>query len=175
MKKSLLTLALMVLAVPAFACDEACMRERAATTHNVEFPGYLNWGFCADTKAAFMDHDVSSLKSYRSKRLNIEHRNRMTRIKEFVEQRKEWLRECDDYYEKTDHGRIFKDEQTTKKIFNAMDSVSKELGSALAGATYVNEEGQEDVSIIGTKFDQFFDLVETHRTVMALQDQFVTN
>ena len=177
MKRLFVIVALLVLSVPAFsACDdEACLRDRASVTNNVEFPGYLNWKFCEDTKNSFMQADVRSLESYRSKRLNIEHRNRMKNIKQFVEQRKEWLQECDNYMEMTDHGRIFRDETTTEKIFAAMDDVANELGTILKGVTYVNEEGQIDNSVIGKKFDDFFQLVDDHRTVMMLKGQFVTN
>ena len=175
MKKSLAVLMLLVCAAPAFSCDEACQRDRASVTNNVEFPSYLTWKFCDDTKNSFMQSDIRSLESYRTKRLNIEHRNRMKNIKEFVEQRKQWLQECDNYLELTDHGRIFRDEETTEKIFAAMDDVSKELDSLLRGVTYVNEDGLVDNSIIATKFDTFFQLIDDHKTVMMLKGQFVTN
>lgn len=175
MKMSFVTLILLVLSVPAFACDEACLRDKASVTNNTEFPSYLTWKFCDDTKSSFMQADVRSLENYRSKRLNIEHRNRMKNIQKFINQRKEWLQECDNYLELTDHGRIFRDEETTEKIFASMDAVSGELGSILRGVTYTDETGQEANSIIATKFDGLFRLVDDHKTVMMLKGQFVTN
>jgi len=175
MKMFFAVLALLVLSGPAFSCDEACARDRASVTNNTVFPGYLNWIFCEDTKASFMQADIRSLENYRSERLNIEHRNRMKNIKQFVEQRKEWLSECDNYMKLTDHGRIFRDEATTEKIFASMDDVTHELDSILRGVTYVSEEGQVDNSVIAKKFDSFFQLVDDHKTVMMLKGQFVTN
>ena len=175
MKTLLAVLGLLVLSAPTFACDEACQRDRASVTNNMEFPGYLTWKFCDDTKASFMQADVRSLENYRTKRLNIEHRNRMKNIKQFVEQRKEWLQECDQYLDLTNHGRIFRDEETTEKIFAAMDNVAEELGSILRGVTYVTEEGGENNAVIAKKFDDFFQLVDDHKTVMMLKGQFVTN
>jgi hypothetical protein len=175
MKKILAVLAFLLLSGPAFSCDEACLRDRISVTNNIEFTVYLNWKFCEDTKNSFMQADIRSLENYRSQRLNIEHRNRMKNIKQFVEQRKEWLSECDQYLELTNHGRIFRDEATTEKIFAAMDEVATELDSILRGVTYVTEEGLVDNSVVGKKFDSFFQLVDDHKTVMMLKGQFVTN
>ncbi len=175
MKKSFAALVLLVLSIPTFACDEACLRDRASVTNNIEFPAYLSWKFCDDTKASFMDADIRSLENYRTKRLNIEHRNRMKNIRKFIEQRKEWLQECDQYLELTNHGRIFRDEATTEKIFASMDAVSGELGSILRGVTYSSEEGVDQNTIIAGKFDGLFQLVDDHKTVMMLKGQFVTN
>jgi len=176
MKNTLGLLALLVLAFPAFGCDEECQKEKASAANNVEFPGYLSWKFCEDTKLSFMEGDIPSLENYRNTRLNVEHKRRMTNIKSFVEQRKEWLSECDSYMDLTQHGRIFADKETTEQVFAAMDAVTHELGAALSGVTYVAEgvEQGEDV-IIGSKFDSLFKLIDNHRTKMMLKSQFVTN
>ena len=175
MKKLLFTIAMVAFAVPAFACeDEACLRDRAAAKYDVEFPSYLTWKFCEDTKASFMEGDIPSLESYRNKRLSSEHKVRMKNIKTFVEQRRDWLQECDQYLELTDHGRIFKDKETTEKIFAAMDSVSSELDSLIKGVTYVSEGAGADTEVIANKFDTLFKMVDDHKTVMMLQRQFVS-
>ncbi len=176
MKKLIGTFALLVLAFPAFSCDEACQKERASVNNNIEIAGYLSWKFCEDTKSSFMEGDIASLENYKNKRMNVQHRNRMKNIKSFVEQRKEWLQECDTYFELTNHGRIFIDEKTTELIFAAMDSVSEELGSLLHGVTYVAEDsGQDGNQIIASKFDNLFKLVDDHKTQSMLKSQFVTN
>lgn len=173
MKKLLVSFLLLGLSLPTFACeDEQCLRDRASVTNNIEIPGYLTWQFCEDTKNTFMTADVRSLENYRTKRLNIEHRNRMRNIKSFVEKRKEWLAECDNYFTMTNHGRIFRDEETTEEIFAAMDTVASELDAVLRGVTYVNEDGEIDNSVVANKFDSFFKLVEDHKTVMMLKGQF---
>ncbi|MGH1469834.1 MAG: hypothetical protein ACRBCS_01470 [Cellvibrionaceae bacterium] len=175
-KKLLGTCALLVIALPAFSCDEACQKDKASAKHNIELPGYLSWKFCDDTKASFMEGDISSLENYKNKRLNVQHRNRMKNIKSFIEQRKEWLQECDQYFDLTNHGRIFIDAKTTKSIFAAMDSVSKELGALIGGVTYVSEGvDQDENQIIAGKFDNLFKLVDAHKTQSMLKSQFVTN
>lgn len=175
MNKLLGVFTLLVLAFPALGCDEACQRDRASVNHNVEFPGYLSWKFCEDTKLTFMENDVPSLERYRQERLDIEYKVRMRNIKRFVEQRKEWLSECDNYFELTNHGRIFKDEETTDQIFAAMNEVATQLDNAIKGITYVASEDQDKSAIIGAKFDSLFKLVNDHKTLMMLKGQFVTN
>lgn len=176
MKKILGLCVLLALAFPALGCDEECQRERASAANNVEFPGYLTWKFCEDTKLSFMEGDIASLENYRSERLNVEHKRRMTNIRDFVVQRKEWLQECDRYLELTQHGRIFTDQATTDEVFAAMDAVTKELNAALKGVTYVSEDsGRGEDVIIGSRFDNLFKLIDTHRTKMMLDSQFVTN
>lgn len=175
MNKLLAAFALLVLSLPALACDETCQRDRASVTHNVEFPGYLSWKFCEDTKLTFMQNDIPSLENYRQKRLDTQYKVRMKNIRNFVVQRKEWLAECDNYFELTDHGRIFKDEENTDQIFMAMDEVSDQLGNAINGVTYVANGDQDDNAIIGAKFDKLFKLVNDHKTLMMLKGQFVTN
>lgn len=175
MKKLLAIAVLLSIAAPALACDESCERENASATYNADFPSYLSWKFCEDTKLAFVDSDVSSLENYRNTRLDTQYKGSMNNIKKFVEQRKAWLTECDDYMKKTNHGRIFKDQATTEQVFAAMDEIAKELNRAIKGVTYIAVGGQDDNAIIATKFDHLFKLVDDHRAVMMLQGQFVTN
>lgn len=166
---------LLVLAFPALACDEACQRDRASVTHKVEFPGYLSWKFCEDTRMAFVESDISSLEKYRKNRLDTKYKGSMRNIKNFIEQRKSWLAECDDYMNKTNRGRIFKDEATTQLLFSSMEAVSGELEKAIKGVTYVSNGDQDENAIIASKFDQLFKLVDDHKAVMMLKGQFVTN
>src|SRR5690606_29216813 len=96
-------------------------------------------------------------------------------IQSFVQQRKEWLMECDKYMDVTQRGRIFKDEATTTKIFTAMDAVYSELDSLIRGATYTVDTSSGENLIIGTKFDQLFKLVDDHKTLMMMKGQFVSH
>ena len=174
MKKLCFTLLLVTFAGSALACDEECLRDRAMAKTTIEFPSYLTWKFCEDTKKSFIDADVRSLESYRDNRLDASHKTRMKNIRSFVQQRKEWLMECDQYLDLTEHGRIFKDEETTKSIFAAMDKISSELDSLIAGVTYVSAEGGADTEVVAGRFDDLFKLVDNHKTVMMLQRQFVS-
>jgi predicted transcriptional regulator len=175
MNKLLAFAVLLVLASPALGCDETCQRDRASVTYNVEFPGYLSWKFCEDTRMAFVESDVSSLERYRKDRLDTKYKGSMRNIKDFIEQRKSWLAECDDYMNKTNRGRIFKDDATTQQLFTSMDAVSSELDKVIKGVTYVASGDQDEQTIIGSKFDQLFKLVDDHKAVMMLKGQFVTN
>lgn len=176
MNKLLGSVILLVLAFPAFGCDEACQRDRASVTHNIEFQSHLSWKFCEDTKSSFMAGDIRSLENYRNKSLSTMHRGGMNNIKGFLEQRKAWLEECDSYLALTNHGRIFADDQSTEQIFEAMASVAKELDARIKGVTYVSggDEAQDE-GIIASKFDRMFKLLEDHKVVMMRKGQFVTN
>jgi hypothetical protein len=175
MNKLLGFFVLLGLAFPALGCDEACQRDRATVTHNVEFPGYLSWKFCEETKLTFIETDVPSLENYRNTRLDTQYKVRMKNIKSFMEQRKEWLLECDNYLKLTNNGRIFKDKDKTEKLFATMDAVSSELDSAIKGVTYIATGNQDDNAIIAAKFDSLFKLVDDQKAIMMLEGQFVTN
>lgn len=175
MNKLLGFIALLVLAFPALGCDEACQRDRVADSQNVTFPGYLSWQFCEDTKATFIESDVPSLENYRESQLDTRHKGGMNNIKKFIEQRKEWLLECDNYMTLTNYGRIFKDDESTETLFASLDSVAKELDRAIKGVTYVANDEQDANLIIGSKFSRLFTVVDNHKAVMMRQGQFVTN
>lgn len=175
MNKLLGFIVLLGLAAPALGCDEACQRDRVAVEHKVEFPGHLSWQFCEDTKVGFIQSDVPSLENYRHNRLDTQYKGSMNNIKKFVEKRKDWLLECDNYIKLTGHGRIFNDEKTTEQLFAVMDNVSRELEKAIKGVTYVASGEQDENAIIAAKFDNLFKVVGDHKAVMMRQGQFVTN
>lgn len=175
MNKLLGFITMLVLAFPALGCDKACQRDRIADSQSKTFPGYLSWKFCEDTKVAFIESDVPSLQSYRDGQLDTQHKGGMNNIKNFVEQRKEWLLECDEYMAATNYGRIFKDGESTEKLFAALDSVARELRRAINGVTYVANGEEDKNAIIGSRFDGLFTVVDNHKAVMMRQGQFVTN
>jgi len=173
-----LTLAIALLTTVAFssanACDETCRRDRAQSEYKVEFPSYLNWKFCEDTRMDFMTRDMKSVANYQSKNFDTRYKGGMRNIKNFVEQRKEWLVECDDYMIKTNKGRIFQDEKTTEDIFSALDSVARELEALIAGATYSSQAGEDSNTIMNEKFDSLLTSVDDHMTLMHLRGKYVT-
>lgn len=167
---------MLFLSSPVFACDEACQRQRALTEHQVELPSYLSWQVCEDTKQTFMRNDLRSLENYRQTRLDTQYKGPMRNIKAFIEQRIEWLQECDNYLKLTQRGHIFKDEATTRNIMTALEGVTRELDRALQGVTYVATGDNEDAnSIIARRFDNLFKVLHDHRDYMMLRGQFVTN
>lgn len=165
----------LVFASPAFGCDESCQRQRVATDHQVELPAYLSWQACDDTKQTFMRSDLRSLENYRQTRLDTQYKGPMRNIKSFMEQRIEWLRECDNYLRLTQRGHIFKDEATTKSIFAALEAVTRELDRAIQGVTYLASGDEDPHAIIARRFDNLFKVLHDHRDYMLLRGQFVTN
>lgn len=156
-----------------FACDESCAREKAQITQKVEFPSYLTWKFCENTAADFMTSAVNSLKSYQSKHLSTTYKGPMKNIRNFVNQRKEWLLECDGYLQATDKGRIFTDDKTTKAIFASMDTVSNELNALISGVTYSNDDGSGDNAVINDKFNTLFTRIDNHKNLLHLRGKLV--
>ncbi|WP_185236390.1 hypothetical protein [Teredinibacter franksiae] len=168
------TLALTVLASSAYGCDEKCAKDKAEAEKNVQFPGYMSWKFCEDTRMDFMTSSMESLDKYRSKHFDTRYKGGIRNIKNYMVQRKAWLVECDTYMQLTGKGRIFEDNKTTKKIFKAMDSVTKELGDLIAGVTYSSSLGQDSSVVLNGHFETLFTAVDDHKNIMLLKGRYVT-
>lgn len=138
-----------------------------------EPPSYLNEKYCNDIKLDFITTSIKSLQGYRDKQLVSQHRGGMNNIRKYLDQREEWLKECDQYLSKTKHGRLFQDNATTISIFEAMDAVSTELSSLVNGVTYSVEAGGSPTDVAADKFDHLFKLVDDHQTMMLLKGQVV--
>lgn len=138
-----------------------------------DFPSYLNEKYCNDIKLDFITTSIKSLQSYRDQQLASQHRGGMNNIRKYLDQREEWLKECDQYLSQTKNGRVFQDEATTKSIFNAMDAVSTELNSLISGITYSVDSGGTPTDVAAEKFDHLFKLVDDHQTMMLLKGQVV--
>lgn len=137
------------------------------------FPSYLTEKYCNDIKLDFMTSSIKSLQHYKDKQLASRHRGGMRNIQRFLQQRQDWLQECDGYLSATsEHKRLFRNEATTDTIFAAIDSVSTELGSLIAGVTYT-EDPSGTSTVVEEKFDQLFQLVEEHQTLLLLRGQVV--
>lgn len=172
MKRLFALFVLALFSLQAFACDETCKREKAMQEHGVNFPSYLTADFCQTTSTDFLLRDVESLKEYRSGHLLTGHKGGMNNIRKMLEQRKEWLTECDEYLRLTDQGRVFRNEETTTSIFAAMDRVNKELnGMIYNGDRSVTVSSGIDVA--EQRFDTMFDLLERHKTDLQLRGQLV--
>lgn len=155
----------------ASACDEAC-EKKAEEQHGVKFASYLNADFCATTRADFLIQDYKSLDKYRAEQLPNGHKGGMNNIRKMLEQRKDWLTECDDYLRLTNQGRIFRDKATTDKIFSAIDKTNNELNNLVYN-------GSQDVTVINgldiaqQDFDQMMQLLDQHKTQLQLRGQLV--
>ena len=138
-----------------------------------KFPSYLTDKYCNGIKVDFMTSSIKSLQRYRDKQLPSQHRGGMNNIRKYLEQREDWLLECDNYLASTSKHRLFKDEKTTDNIFSAISSVTGELNSLITGVTYSTEPGQSATSVAGQKFDRLFKLVDDHQTLMLMKGQVV--
>lgn len=155
----------------AFACDEACMKEKAEAEHGVKFPGYLSAKYCEGIAMDFMTSSIRSLDNYRSNHFKTKYKGPLKNTKNYLAQRKLWLEECDDYLSKIDSGRIFNDEKTTKRIFASIDQVSKEFAALIDGATYATEQDARDA--MNDKINRLFKVVDDHKTIMHLKGKYV--
>ncbi len=156
-----------------YACDEQCRKEAAEKEHNVDFPDYLTSSYCDDIRMDFMTSAIRSLENYQNNHLDVRYKGGMRNIINYLEQRQDWLAECDQYLSYTDQGRIFEDEETTKKVFAAMNRVEKELTDLANGVVYTASIDQDPSAVINSRFDEFFQVVEDHKTLMHLKGKYV--
>jgi len=164
---------LMSLALQSFGCDEACKREEAQAKYSTKFPGFLTWNYCDRLAYDFMTTDIESLLSYGSKHFQVKFKGPIKNIVHMIEQREDWLAECDDYLTKTRGERIFYDDKTTRNIFGKMRSAKKELTGVIAGVTYSSGQGDETQVIVQEKFEALYDTVDTHKNLMHLKGKLV--
>lgn len=157
----------------AYGCDEQCLREQAETLHNKEFPSYLTWAYCDDIRMEFMTSSMRSLENYKDKNLDPKFKGPLRNTKSYIDQRKEWLQECDQYLTMTKKKRIFEDDKSTEEIFGAIDSVTKELSGLIAGVRYDSSAGDDASAVTRDKFDRLFKTVDDHKTLMHLKGKYV--
>ncbi|WP_049723778.1 hypothetical protein [Gilvimarinus polysaccharolyticus] len=175
MKNLLFPMILMFLALASSqvnACDEECKRKQAMEQHNVEFPSYMTAKFCETTSVDFLLRDYASLQKYRTERLPTGHKGGMNNIRKMLDQRKEWLVECDDYLRLTGQGRVFYNAETTKTVFDAMDKVTKELNALVYNGSQevIVTNG---IDIIEQDFDKMLSEMDQHKTNLQLRGQLV--
>lgn len=170
--KIIITLVTLI-ASSAYGCDEACKKAEAESKHKIEFPGYLSWKFCDETRIDFITSDMGSLENYSSKHFDTRYKGGMRNIKKFLEQRISWLQECNQYMSMTGKGHIFENAKTTKAIFASMKAVSKELGDLINGVTYSSELGDGTSAVMKEKFEKLITKVDDHKNLMALRGDLV--
>lgn len=164
---------LLLTAQAASACDESCKREQAQAKLETEFPGYLTWKYCDGLKHDFMTVDMNSLQSYSSKHFNTKYKGPIKNIIKLIDQREEWLKECDSYLSATREDRIFYDEKTTASVFSQMTNIRKELQAVLEGVRYSSFQGDETKEIVGEKFETLFVVIDNHKNLMHLKGKYV--
>jgi len=171
MNRLIFTVLLTFIAPAALACDETCMRDKAMAENNVTFPSYLESKYCKTTSIDFLVGARKSLQKYFDDRLDSAHRGGIRNIRNFIEQRKEWLQECDNYLALTKRGRIFRTPETTDEIFGVMAVLSNELERLVRLPRTPDEDGFELTAGARQSFQQLFTLVDAHRTDLQLRGQ----
>ena len=153
MRKVLLLL-VPLLSVAAFACDENCKRDAAMAEHD------------------FLLRARDSLANYQEKNLPTGHKGGMRNIRSFLQQRKQWLEECDQYLGLTSQGRVFRDDATTQQIIDAIDAVSNELERLMGSGTGVRVP-ESQVAGADHRLELLFGAMDNHRTELQLRGQLV--
>jgi len=161
-KRILLAIALVTLAQASLACDEACKRAKAEETNNIKFGAYLNLKYCKTTTADFLIQTRRALQTYRDKQLPTAHRGGARNIRNYIDQRKDWLKECDNYLELTDQGRVFRDKETTTAIIDSMTDVSTELKKIMMRPKNAAENKDLVIAPAAAKFDELFQMMDDH-------------
>lgn len=172
--QSILVLAAVLFAAPMTqACDEQCKREAAETKNASEFPSFLTWNYCEGLKRDFMSVDISSLQSYSGKHFNTKYKGPIKNIIKLIDQRKDWLKECDVYISQTTDKRLFDDKKTTDAVFANMQTIKSELEAVLSGVTYSSVQGDETKKIVTEKFQALFQTIDDHNNLMHLKGKYV--
>lgn len=162
MKRILLAIALLALAQTSMACDEACKRAKAEAASGMKFGSHLSVKSCKSIATDFLIQARKSLETYRDKQLPTVHRGGARNIRSFISQRKDWLQECDKYLELTEQGRIFRDKETTDKIFGSMTELSEALHKIMMRPKNPDESKELVAAPAGLKFDELFKLMDDH-------------
>jgi hypothetical protein len=162
MNKLLLAVALLALAQVGFACDEACKRANVESAKSIKFASYLNLKYCQSTANDFLLNARRSLQIYRDKQLSTAHRGGAKNIRNFILQRHDWLRECDNYMEQLDMGNVFRQKDTTENIFKAMNNTAEELYKIMMRKKNTTEDLDMVAAPAGLRFDEMFQLIDEH-------------
>lgn len=154
-------------------CDEDCQKQKAEEKHAIKFASYLTWDFCEDTRDEFITSSISSLEKYSTENFDARYKGGMKNIKKYIENRVDWLKECNQYLSFTGKGHIFDDKKTTDAIFDSLVSVTKELDGLIKGATYSSDSGSDTQTVIQERFEELFGKVDQHKTLMHLKGRYV--
>ncbi|WP_157960345.1 hypothetical protein [Marinimicrobium alkaliphilum] len=169
MKKTLSLVLLTLWASYSMACDEDCKRERAMEEHGVRFGSHLTVQACRDTAVDFLMTARRNMENYRAERLEGGHPAGMRNIRNFIEQRKSWLDECDEYLRLTEQGRVFRTEGMTERLFGDINAVSEELMNL-----YNNRHNpSREIAEVAQRFDTLFQAMDEHVVDLQLRGQMV--
>lgn len=145
------------------ACDDNCKKLEAEAAHKVKFASYLSQKYCQQTSLDFLLKDSKSLKQYSEKQLLTAHRGSANNIKLFLEQRKDWLSECDQYLSLTKQGRIFGNKTQSEKIFASIDATTNELTLLIKRPKSPEESAEEAAASSVQAFNKLFEAITEYQ------------
>ncbi|WP_221296187.1 hypothetical protein [Microbulbifer hydrolyticus] len=156
-------------AVMASLIAALCATTATAKAH----PSYLTESYCNTLVEQFVDYGMRSLGKYVNENFKPQYKGGIRNTINFLNQRSEWLGECDAYLADTAQTRIFYDEQNTKAIFDAMKDLAKELQLVRDGVEYPDETGANNPRpFIKSRYETLATLVDQHHTRMLMKKQF---
>ncbi|GAA5525599.1 hypothetical protein Maes01_02170 [Microbulbifer aestuariivivens] len=136
-------------------------------------PPYLTESYCEGLVEQFVGSSMRSLNSYVNQHFNLEYRGGIRNTIHFLDQRIEWLTECNDYLEDTSESTVFYNEGLTQDIFAAIQALSRELQHVQDGVEYSDETGTNNPTpFIKQRYDELAQLVERYHTRVLLDKQF---
>ncbi|QKX17992.1 hypothetical protein HUW35_14020 [Microbulbifer sp. YPW1] len=146
-----------------------CSTSVSAKTH----PSYLTESYCDGLVEQFVDSGMRSLGKYVNENFKPEYKGGIRNTINFLNQRAEWLGECDEYLNDTANSRIFYDDKNTKAIFDAMKELAKELQLVREGVEYPDESGTNNPRpFIKSRYETLATLVDQHHTRLLMKKQF---
>lgn len=146
-----------------------CSMPVSAKTH----PSYLTESYCDGLVEQFVDSGMRSLGKYVNENFKPEYKGGIRNTINFLNQRAEWLGECDDYLSDTANSRIFYDANNTKAIFDAMKDLAKELQLVREGVEYPDDSGVNNPRpFIKSRYETLATLVDQHHTRLLMKKQF---
>ncbi|WP_193165379.1 hypothetical protein [Microbulbifer hainanensis] len=152
-----------------FVCLLLISGASTAKTH----PSYLSPKYCESVAEQFVDSGMRSLGKYVNENFNPEFKGGIRNTVDFLNQRSDWLSECDDYLADTSKDRIFYSPKLTKKIFSAITELSRELQHVREGVEYPDDAGNNNPTpFIKQRYDTLAKLVDQYHTRMLMKKQF---
>ncbi|WGL17383.1 hypothetical protein PVT68_03575 [Microbulbifer bruguierae] len=138
-----------------------------------EHPSYLSQSYCDSVVEQFVESGMRSLGKYINDNFSLEYKGGIRNTVNFLNQRSEWLSECNDFLRDTSSSYVFYNEENTKDIFDAINALAKELQLVREGVEYPDESGNNNPHpFIKGRFDTLAKLMDQHHTRILMKKQF---
>lgn len=150
-----------------------CLLIISGTSYAKPHPSYLSQKYCDSLVEQFVDSGMRSLGTYINDHFDPKYRGGIRNTINFLEQRSEWLGECNDYLLDTQGSHVFYSDKSTQDIFAAMSALAKELQLVREGVEYPDDAGNNNpMPFIRGRYETLAELVDQHHTRMLMKKQF---